>query len=336
MIGPAWVGDMVLSQPLLAQLVQQDGAVVDVLAPAWSRPVLQRMPEVSQIWEMPVGHGRFGLAERWRLGVALRSQSYDQAIVLPNSWKSALIPWVAQIPWRTGWRGEWRYGLLNDLRVLDPLVYPRMVDRFMALAVAIGDPLPVCPPPQLRIRADQVERALAVHALQRTRPVVALCPGAEFGPSKQWPPAYFAALSQALIERGWVVWILGSANDRQVAATIETALSQAAREFCHNLCGLTTLEQVMDLLQCPDLVVSNDSGLMHVAAAVAPERRLWALYGSTSPVFTPPLAKAARIFSKPLACSPCFARTCPLKHHACMRDLLPTDLLQRMHQEGDL
>ncbi len=317
-VAPAWVGDMVMSSPLLQMIRQRhQDAEIHVLAPEWTRPLLQRMPEVTHIHAMPLGHGRLGLVQRWKLGSALRSLKFTRAIVLPNSWKSALVPWAAQIPKRTGWRGEWRYGLLNDIRRLRPEQWPRMVDRFVALGSDMWNQGEDIPLPRLVCDRIDVHRACERHQLNQSLPVVALCPGAEFGPSKQWPVSSYAKLAQACLSAGTQVWIFGSEKDRDTGNRICAELSdQNGHVF--NLAGMTKLEEAVDLLTIPKVVVSNDSGLMHVAAAVAPSRALVALYGSTSMTFTPPLAPAATMLSHPQPCSPCFRRSCPLGHHACM------------------
>ncbi|HHX33968.1 MAG TPA: lipopolysaccharide heptosyltransferase II, partial [Gammaproteobacteria bacterium] len=214
-IGPSWVGDMVMAQTLFMCLQQQHpDCNIDVLAPDWSRPILQRMPEVRQALSFPLGHGVLDLAARRKIGKQLKGQ-YQQAILLPNSLKSALTPFFAGIPLRTGWKGEMRYGLLNDLRVLDKQRYPLMIERFMALAYPPGTDLPK-PYPRPSLQIDQVERdsALTAFALQLgDRPVLALCPGAEFGDAKRWPAKHYAEVAEAKIREGWQVWIFGSKND---------------------------------------------------------------------------------------------------------------------------
>ncbi len=330
-VGPAWVGDMVMAQSLLATLHERfPHRRIDVLAPAWSLPLLERMPEVARAIAQPLGHGRLGLQQRWQQGRALRDAGYQQAFVLPNSWKSALLPWAAAIPQRTGWRGEWRYGLLNDLRKLDPDRYPRMIDRFHALAFAPGEALPTAPVPRLRVRREQaLATAVQLH-LPLDRPVLAVCPGAEFGPSKQWPARHHARVLAQMIDRGWQAWILGSAADQGIADDITQRLRPEQQTHVHRLTGRTRLEQAVDLLILPRAVLSNDSGLMHVAAAVDPQRLLIALYGSTSPLFTPPLAPASRVLRFAVDCSPCFARDCPLGHHDCMEKLAPEQVLEAL------
>ncbi|MBX3662522.1 MAG: lipopolysaccharide heptosyltransferase II [Burkholderiales bacterium] len=322
-VGPSWVGDTILSQPLLRLLLQQHpGAQIDYLAPPWTLPLLARMPEVRQGILNPFGHGALRIAERRRLGLALRAARYDLAVVLPNSWKSALIPWFAGIPQRRGFRGEARWVLLNDLRRLDGQALPQMVQRFAALGLPPGsrlpDPLPL---PALQSTAAGREALLARLGLNPQRPAVAFCPGAEYGPAKRWPEAHFAALARMLAARGFAVWLVGSPKDHPVAETIR----QQAGDACINLCGCTDIAEAADLLAESRLVVSNDSGLMHVAAAVG--RPLIALYGSSSPRFTPPLSGDARILSLGLGCSPCFKRSCPLGHLRCLNDILPERVL---------
>jgi heptosyltransferase II len=315
-IGPAWVGDMVMAQTLFQCLLQQDpDAEISVLAPVWCRELLTRMPEVKAALPLALAHGELGLSKRWRIARALAQQQFDQVIVLPNSFKSALIARFAGIAQRTGWRGEARGWLLNDCRQLDKQRYPLMVQRFAALAYAPNAVLPACLP-QPRLRTDANAMTVTLNSLQLTldKPVLALCPGAEFGPSKQWPAHYYADVAQHFLQHGMQVWLFGSAKDAAVAQTI-TTLAPAAI----NLCGSTTLGQAVDLLGAAAAVVSNDSGLMHVAAALA--RPLVVVYGSTSPAFTPPLAEQVAIVSEGLACSPCFKRECPLGHRNCLQQL---------------
>lgn len=329
-IGPSWVGDMVMAQSLFRVLKdQQPDRAIDVLAPAWTRPLLERMPEVRKSIDMPVGHGQLRLGKRIQLARGLRGH-YRQAIVLPNSLKSALIPWLARIPKRTGWRGEMRYGLLNDMRVLDEAAYPLMVQRFVALALPRGTPLPEpLPIPQLAAHSTRVAELLGKFHLSRFQPVLALCPGAEFGAAKRWPVAHYAAVARDRINAGWHVWLLGSANDRGVCDDIVASLSGEQQARCSNLAGKTELADAIDLLSVADAVISNDSGLMHIAAAL--RRPLVAIYGSTSPDFTPPLSKAVAIESIPVECGPCFQRECPLGHLKCLRDLAPLQVLESLN-----
>lgn len=326
-VGPAWVGDMVMAQTLFKLLRQQNPAIaIDVLAPAWSLPLLARMPEVRRAIAIPLGHGKLELGVRYRLGKQLRAQHYDQAILLPNSLKSALTPWFARIPQRTGWRGEMRYGLLNDLRLLDKQQYPLMVQRFAALAFAPNAPLPAqLPWPQLTIDTTARTQLLSQFNIDATAPLLALCPGAEFGPAKRWPETHYAEVARTLLERGWQVAIFGSEKDRPVAQTIVDLLPPTQRARVANLAGVTQLEQAVDLLSAATAVVSNDSGLMHIAAAAG--RPLVVVYGSTSPGFTPPLAEHVEILQLPVDCGPCFQRECPFGHLKCLRELAPARVI---------
>ncbi len=318
-VGPSWVGDTVISQAMLTLLRhRQPDAQIDYLAPPWTLPLLARMPEIRHGISNPFGHGALRLAARRNLGRSLRAAAYDLALVLPNSWKSALIPWFAGIPRRSGFRGEARWGLLNDLRQLDAQVLPQMVQRFAALALPEGAALPAeLPRPALTSTASQQRQLLDRLGLAVGKPAIAFCPGAEYGPAKRWPEAHFAALARMLAARGCAVWLVGSPKDHAVAATI----AAASGGVCINLCGRTDIAEAADLLAAARLVVTNDSGLMHVAAAVG--RPVIALYGSSSPQFTPPLMDGARIMSLDLECSPCFRRECPLGHFRCLNDLAP-------------
>jgi len=328
-VGPSWVGDMVMAQTLFQCLKQRHAECeIDVLAPEWSRPILERMPEVRQALSFPLGHGVLDLATRRKLGKSLAGQ-YDQAILLPNSLKSALVPFFAGIPVRTGWRGEMRFGLLNDIRKLDKARYPLMIERFMALAFEPGAELPQpYPRPALQIDAASRDAALGKFALELDRPVLALCPGAEFGEAKRWPAEHYAKVAELKIRAGWQVWIFGSKNDHAVGEDIRSRLIPGLREEVSNLAGETSLAEAIDLLSCASAVVSNDSGLMHVAAAL--NRPLVAVYGSTSPQFTPPLAEQVEIVRLGLECSPCFERTCRFGHYDCLGQLKPRPVIEAL------
>lgn len=321
-VGPSWVGDMVMAQSLFRELLGGNAKrIIDVLAPAWSDALVSRMPEVRSVIEMPVGHGKLELGSRYRLARDLAEQNYQQAIVLPNSLKSALVPAFAGIPRRTGWRGEFRYGLLNDIRILDKAEMPLMVERFVALARDKGESLPEdILPPKLVVKAQNAHDCAKKFGLDVSRNILALCPGAEFGPAKQWPVEHYAQLAVNYLDRGWQLMLLGSVNDLDVTAAI-AAIAGNGADVC-NLSGRTSLAEAVDLLSLASAVVSNDSGLMHIAAAL--DRPLVAVYGATSPDFTPPLSSSAVIARQEgVDCAPCFKRDCPLQHHRCMVELRP-------------
>jgi heptosyltransferase-2 len=306
---------MVMAQSLFKALAERSpGAVIEVLAPAWSRPLLERMPEVAGAVDMPLGHGQLELRQRWRLGRSLIERQYDQAILLPNSLKSALVPFFARIPVRTGWVGEMRYGLLNDIRCLDKTRLSMTVQRFVALAYpADSSEIPDIPPPQLQVEQNSVDAALDALTLQRDeRPILALCPGAEYGPAKRWPEQSYGKLAAEWIDFGWSVWLFGSDRDQEVCS----AVNATAGNCCVDLSGRTTMAQAVDLLSLASAVVSNDSGLMHVAAAL--DRPLVAIYGSSDPGFTPPLNRSSKVVCLELDCSPCFKRECPEGHLECL------------------
>lgn len=322
-IAPSWIGDTIMAQPLLMRLRQyRPERVIDVMAPSWVAPVLRRMPEVHHVFDNPFPHGALRLRERYHLGRQLAASRYDEVFVLPNSLKSALVPFFARIPQRIGFTGESRFGLLNQRHTLDKAALPLMVERFAQLAETVGNPLPR-PLPYPRLCSNPSEQQAVLQQLglsSKNRPVV-LCPGAEYGPAKRWPANYFAALARVLLERGHTLWILGSAKDQAIGAEI----AAQAKGDCHNLCGSTNLSQAIDLLAQAELVVCNDSGLMHVAAAL--DRPLIALYGSSTPDFTPPLSDKASILRLGLPCSPCFKRECPFTHLDCLNKLLPARVL---------
>ena len=300
-VAPNWIGDALMAQPLLERLhAKSPGLRIDVLAPEWVAPVARRMPEVAEVIAAPLRHGALQLRERWRIGRELKVRRYDQAIVLPNTWKSALVPFFADVPLRSGYVGESRYGLLNLLYKTQGAPMP---EHYAQLSEPPGRAVPLpLPAPRLRYAAHEVEATKRKFAIAGDYAV--LCPGAEYGPAKRWP--YFGELAASLSVQKVVV---GSEKDRDAAQGIGGV----------DLVGRTSLDEAIDLIAGARYVVSNDSGLMHVAAALG--RPQVALFGSSSPRHTPPLSTAARVLWLEVECSPCFQRECPLGHFKCMREM---------------
>jgi heptosyltransferase-2 len=327
-VAPAWVGDMVMAQSLLIRLkALHQSLSIDVLAPRATLPLVDRMDQVDNGLALDIGHGQLLLRDRYRIGKSLRQERYDRVIVLPNSFKSALIPWFADITVRTGWRGEFRYGLLNDLRRLDRNLFPLMVQRFCALAS--DDPgyqAVETPAPALSVDASNLARLLKSMGLDGSCPTLGLCPGAEYGEAKQWPANYYAAIADHYINGGGQVWIFGSKGDTGIGAQISNTVAAANRSACLDLTGKTELVDAIDLISQTNCVVTNDSGLMHVSAAL--NRPMVVIYGSSSPEFTPPLSDIAEIASIKLDCSPCFKRECPLSHTNCLQQLYPDQVIE--------
>jgi heptosyltransferase-2 len=320
---------MVMAQSLFMLMKKTEpDCHIDVLAPAWTFSLLDRMPEVAQAIAMPLTHGQFGLTDRIKLGRQLKAKTYDQAIVLPNSWKSALIPFFAAIPLRTGYIGECRWGLLNDARSLDKQKLTMTVQRFVALGLPKHSEIPPeYAIPKLVVEQPRQQAVAEKFGLTGSARILALCPGAEYGPAKRWPASYYAEVARQKIEQGWQVWLLGSVKDKDSAEQINNETAG----LCVDFTGGTSLAEVVDLMSLVDAVVTNDSGLMHVAAAL--DKKIIALYGSSDPGFTPPLNVKARIISLNLNCSPCFQRDCPLypighkDHVKCLTGIQPKRVL---------
>ncbi len=307
-VAPNWIGDALMAQPLFARLREKLSALrLEALAPPWVAPVLRRMPEVDEVIEAGLAHGALQLGARWRLARELKARAYDQAIVLPNSWKSALVPFFADIPLRSGYVGESRYGLLNLLYRGGKAKRAPMALHYARLAESPGTP-PAEPLPEPRLHVlREAARATAARFGLAGR-YAALCPGAEYGPAKRWP--YYRELAHRLAADTQLrVALIGSTGDREACAGIEGV----------DLAGRTTLDEAIELLAGAELVVSNDSGLMHVAAALGVPQV--ALFGSSSPEHTPPRSARARVVWLKPDCSPCFQRDCPLGHFRCMKEL---------------
>jgi len=319
LVAPSWVGDMVMSQPLIATLAQLDtSGTVDILAPSWTAGLCERLPGAGQVIASPFAHGELNWKSRRALGKQLAKHGYQRVFVLPNSFKAALIPWFSGIPQRIGYVGEWRYGLLNKTIPLNKKARPRLVDRYFDLAESGSAS---APNPVIHARSESLPTLFQHFGLPDQKHCLILCPGAEYGPAKRWPARHFAALASHYLNQGWSVIILGSAKDHEAGEEICAKAIPGA----HNLCGQTNLAQAIDLMAASSAVVTNDSGLMHIAAALG--KPMVAVFGSSSPAFTPPLSNQARIASLSLACSPCFKRECPLGHLDCLEKLLPENVI---------
>lgn len=324
-IAPQWIGDAVMTEPLLRRLHAR-GERLTVGAVPWVAPVYRAMPQVAEVLEFPFQHKSLQLGARRRLARELQGR-FDTAYVLPNSLKSALLPFLASIPRRVGYLGEARVGLLTH-RLKNPKDKPPMVAFYSALS---GDKEGLeHDRPQLRWDPQAAGPALARHGLQ-PQGFYVFAPGAEYGSSKRWPTRHYAELAR-LLDRPAVS--LGSEKERPLADEIGGV----------NLAGRTSLDEAFAIIASARAVISNDSGLMHVAAAFGVPQV--ALFGSSSPLHTPPLNPAARIlwlkqapdYQPSLDCSPCFERECPLGHHRCLEDLLPARVLAALapSPSGDL
>jgi heptosyltransferase-2 len=319
-ISPNWIGDAVMAQPLVQLLHQEDPTKpIDVLAPAWVAPVWRAMREVDTVIEAPFKHGSLQLGVRWKFARQLKRRGYRAAYVLPNTLKFALIPWLAGIKHRVGYKGESRYGLINVMHH-DGGAAPRpMVSFYGALASKPTQEYlhpEQLPRPRLYLADEVRTKILSELGLEFARPMIAFAPGAEFGSAKRWPTTHFARLAHTIREtypKADIV-LLGSTKDNDVC---EEIAAQAGT--VKNLAGVTSLEQALAVIASADAVVGNDSGLMHIASAL--NRPVIALYGPTDPDHAPPFSDVAKALSLRLSCSPCKQRECPLGHQNCMKHL---------------
>ncbi len=326
-LGPAWVGDMVLAQSLFKTLkAHNPNCVIDVAAPAWTLPLLERMPEVAGKIALPFKHGELAFWQRIAFGKSLKQAGYTQSIILTNSLKSALLPWAAGIKQRTSFLGEMRYGLINDIRALDKAILKKTVERFVFLGLKTNQKLPAAiPNPQLVTNPQAALATLTKLGISSPQQkVLGLCPGAEYGEAKRWPAEYYAEVANDALNKGWQVWLFGS--DKDIAVTNQ--INQLTQNRCQNLGGKTKLGEAIDLMALCDTVISNDSGLMHVAAAL--NIKLIAIFGSSDPYHTPPISSKAVIQYLGLDCSPCFQRTCPLGHLNCLKQISPTTIANQL------
>ena len=335
-IAPNWIGDAVMTQPLLANLHEQfPNSKIDVLASTWVAPIYRACPEVHEVIEAKFEHRKLQWGLRKQLAKSLQSKNYQACFVLPNSFKSALIPWLANIPFRIGYRGEMRYGLINvSLNNPSKVNRPPMVEHYLALSQLIQDDestslQSLTPKLNVSFLAKQsVENQLGAANIQKDA-IFVLCPGAEYGPTKRWPTSHFAKLAQNLVEQNAdaQVILLGSKGDHQMA---EEIIRQAGPgNHLHNWCGNTSLDEAIALIGMAKAVISNDSGLMHIAAALKTPQV--AIFGSSDPAHTPPLSDKAKVIWLNLPCSPCHKKECPLGHLQCLNDILPQQVLATLN-----
>jgi len=328
-VAPNWIGDALMAQPLLTLLKRADpDQRIVALAPRWVAPVFDAMTEVDHAVATDLAHGALQWSARYALAKSLEAERFDRVFVLPNSFKSALIPWLARIPERIGYRGEARYGLINRM-ASGPDRSLAMSARYAALAGVVGidveTPLPL---PRLIVDLSTISAAYERHGLPTNCEAIALCPGAEYGPAKRWPVDHFATLATRLLtdRPAAHVLLMGGDSDRPITASIVAATTGDAARL-HDLAGRTSLADAIALIAGAS-VVSNDSGLMHVAAAL--QRPQVALFGSSDPRHTPPLSAIARVLWLHLDCSPCFERTCPLGHLDCLVGIAPQQVLDSL------
>ena len=335
-IAPNWIGDAVSTQPLLANLkVLYPDSKIDVLASNWVAPIYRACSEVHKVIEAKFEHKKLQWNLRKQLAKEIEARNYQACFVLPNSFKSALIPWLANIPFRIGYRGELRFGLIN-LALDNPskVNRPPMVEHYLVLSQLLKDdesiPLgKLIPKLNVSTTARQSVEKKLQDANINSESIYAICPGAEYGPSKRWPTEHFAGLAQNLIAQNSnnQIILLGSKGDHALAQDITSQVKQAGN--IHNWCGNTSLDEAIALIGMSKALVSNDSGLMHIGAALQIPQV--AIFGSSDPAHTPPLSDRAKIMWLNMPCSPCHKRECPLGHLRCLKDILPKQVLATLN-----
>lgn len=325
-VGPSWIGDMVMAQSLFITLKKiNTDCIIDVVSPVWSIPLIERMPEVNKAISLPVKHKQLAFLERYKTGRDLRIKNYDTAIVIPRSFKSALVPFFAKIPVRIGYRGEMRYGILNDIRPLNKTILKQTVQRYVNLALKANTlNSPEIPFPKLLVKKKNRDNLISKLQLNIEKEIIGLMPGAEYGAAKQWP--YFGELAKLIVNKGYQVWVFGSDKDNIIGEKIASKEKNII-----NLCGKTELVDVIDLISLCDSVVCNDSGLMHIAAAV--NIPVVAIYGSSTPDYTPPLTDKAKVHYLNMECSPCFKRECPYGHANCLKNIKPQTVFKSVAEK---
>ena len=335
-IAPNWIGDAVMTQPLLAALKSQyPASTIDVLASTWVAPIYRACSEVNHVIEANFQHKQLQWGLRKQLANDLRLRGYQACFILPNSLKSALIPWMANIPFRIGYRGELRFGLINiALNNPSKINRPPMVEHYLALSQLLSDEETLAAKtltPKLNVSSSakqSIDKKLSDANID-SKSVFVFCPGAEYGPTKRWPASHFAELANHLAQQlpNANIILLGSKSDHQLAEEILQQSQDSVK--IHNWCGNTSLDEAIALIGLAKVVVSNDSGLMHIAAALKTPQI--AIFGSSDPAHTPPLSENAKVIWLNLPCSPCHKKECPLGHLKCLNDILPQQVLATLN-----
>ena len=331
-VGPSWVGDSVMAQTLYKRIKKElPSSQIDVISPHWSLALLERMPEVCKKIVSPFSHGETKLFERYKLGQGLKKENYDRAIILTNSLKSSLIPYFARIGVRTGWLGEFRYGLINDIRSSKKLKKSLMVEKFAALSLCEENySIENLTFPELEINFANQKNFLEEFSIDYSKNTMAICPGAEFGPSKRWPAEYYAEIAIFYVNKGWNVLCIGSKNDEDIGIEIGSLNNLGCNESFINLIGKTSLQDAIDILAFTEKVVTNDSGLMHIAAAV--KTPLVALYGPSSPEYTPPLISKKKILRKTQGYEKVRYGSNEKGYHQSLLDIKPEEVLNALEE----
>ena len=332
-IAPNWIGDAVMSQPLLATLKSiYPHCQIDVLASPWVAPIYRACAEVNQVIEARLEHKQLQWGLRRQLAKQIEANQYQACFVLPNSLKSALVPWLANIPLRIGYRGEMRFGLIN-IALDNPrkINRPPMANHYLALSNALDHSVGIngnaIANPKLNVSTaaqQSINEKLQVAGIPQ-QSIYVLCPGAEYGVTKRWPTEHFASLAQQIInnEPDAHVILLGSKGDHALGESIQAQVQNATQ--IHNWCGNTSLDEAIALIGMSKVLISNDSGLMHIGAALKVSQV--AIFGSSDPHHTPPLSDKAKVIWLNLPCSPCHKRECPLGHLKCLKDILPENVM---------
>tara|TARA_Y100000996_G_scaffold328235_1_gene264279 strand:- start:803 stop:1819 length:1017 start_codon:yes stop_codon:yes gene_type:complete len=303
-IAPSWIGDLLMSQSVFKFLKHKyHNCTIDVIARPYLSDLLKLMPEINNVHDLDIQHNELGITKRSKISMQLKKHNYSSAIILTNTFKSALVPWIMRIPERIGYKRELRSILLTKSFKLIKHK-DSMVNRYLKL---VGTTFNNNLRPSLRISSDQAEESKNKFLLNNMKKNIFLCPEAEFGITKRWPKNNWIELAKRFKQNNYNVYFLG--KDITSARVFEPVVNNSS---IISLIGKTNLKEVTYLLSSANLVVANDSGLMHLAASL--DVNLISIFGSSSPFYTPPLMKNnnGEVIYKQLDCSPCFKNSCPL------------------------
>lgn len=317
-----WLGDVIMSQVLIKKIkYEKSNAKIHILVNSKFKDLANRMNEVDKVLELDCSHKEFGFIKRYKLAKKI-SNSYDHSIVLSRSIKSSLIPFMANIKKRTGELGECRFILVNDIKKFTKSFRRKTANRYLSMYGNAEISVKKNYYPSLNKNEKNLERLVKKFSINTSKQIVIFAPGAAFGPSKMWPQKKFLDLANK-INDNYLILVMGTQEEEKLGGIICENNTQRL-----NLCGKTTIVDAIDLMHLSKFCVSNDSGLMHLSAAT--NTKTISIYGSTSPVYTPPLTENKHIFYKELSCSPCFNKRCKFNHYDCLNNIYAEDVFKSL------
>lgn len=328
LIGPDTVSHLLCTQALCIQLLAHyPNARIDIVASESLSGLINSIPQIQTHFPLETQNKKLSVKNIFKLVKKLKPEAYQQAIVLTDNYRPALLSWLTRIRSRIGFGSLIRLGLLNDIRTSNAEQYDLLIQRYVSLAYHAHDPdaAQKIPTPKLEVQDDTVKNTCHRYQLHDHKPILIICPGSPLGDTHRWPAKYFAAVANVKLDAGWQVWLIGHNSDQPYAAEIQTRTQKPCIDFT----GRLNLEETIALLSIGKQVVTNESEWMHIASVL--NKPTIAIYGAHHPSLEPPLSKYTKVVSIEIPCKPCNQRQCPDQHYRCLRDILPETITHHLN-----